>query len=92
MFPESTERLRSALRDGIDVVVEFATLGEYRLSGSGPGYDDVVPERAVPVVHGSAARHRPAPHAPAVRRQHARGGPASGCSPAPAQSCVLAER
>ena len=32
MFPRMRQRLGSALRDNLDLLVEFSTLGEYRLT------------------------------------------------------------
>jgi hypothetical protein len=35
MFPRMRQRLGSALRDNLDLMVEFSTLGEYRLMDPG---------------------------------------------------------
>src|SRR5947209_3879650 len=36
MFPSSTTPIRSAVRHGLDLAVEFATLGEYRVPEAQP--------------------------------------------------------
>src|SRR5947209_5173804 len=48
MFESMTDRLAGTLLMGLDVAVEFATLGEFRLvEADGPAHDDFIPAPVV---------------------------------------------
>ena len=72
MFPRMRQRLGSALRENLDLLIEFSTLGEYRLTDP---VTVVEPAARVPLPTGSTPR--------ALRRAVCERA-ASGRVPAPA--------
>ena len=84
MFPRMRQRLGSALRDNLDLLVEFSTLGEYRLmdpcAGAEPAARTPLPAGSTPRSGRRVSCGRPA--TPAARRQRA-GAPAP-----PEQGCL----
>jgi hypothetical protein len=63
MFPSDRTGLRARLRDSVDLLVDFATLGEYRLQAApGPAPEEVGTGAAGRPSQGGG-RTAPAPHA-----------------------------
>lgn len=79
MFPRMRQRLGSALLENLDLLVEFSTLGEYRLMdpeaalAARPGQTSAEPAARPPLPTGNpacSARHRHTlPATSAARRQ-----------------------
>jgi hypothetical protein len=86
MFPRMRQRLGSALRENLDLLVEFSTLGEYGLMDPG---ETCPPARAGRVSAEPAARlPLPTGSAPCVSRRVRR----PGAPDAPEQVCLTALR
>jgi hypothetical protein len=82
MFPRMRQRLGSALRDNLDLLVEFSTLGEYRLDAPdgqahprAPGTSTAPAEPATLLPLPSGRRTCGRPSTAAAKRQRA-GAPA----------------
>jgi hypothetical protein len=76
MFPRMRQRLGSALRDNLDLMVEFSTLGEYRLMDPGAA-DPRTPAGQAPT---EPAARSPLPTGPTMRP--------AGAGPAGRRPCV----
>ena len=90
MFPRMRQRLGSALRDNLDLLVEFSTLGEYRLMDpcavAEPAARSPLPTGPSPNAGRRAACGRPAARTATPRRQR------SGAPAPPEQGCLAADR
>jgi hypothetical protein len=78
MFPRMRQRLGSALRDNLDLMVEFSTLGEYRLMDPGAAH----PRKPA----GQASTE------PAARAPLPTGSPGGGRRPCTGQPATAAAR
>ena len=90
MFPRMRQRLGSALRDNLDLLVEFSTLGEYRLMDpcavAEPAARPPLPTGTSPNAGRRAACGRPTVRGATPRRQR------SGAPAPPGQGCLSASR
>ena len=101
MFPRMRQRLGSALRDNLDLMVEFSTLGEYRLMDPGAqaprmlaGQATAEPAARLPLPTGpatAAARRMRGSHAPASQPRAATRRQRAGATAPPEQVCLTAD-